>query len=202
MALRVPPHVPWNIAQTVSRPVIDQLSSSRQSSLARGDEQTIVLNNAALYQDPAVAVARCFDRVTSAPVSQETLKTYRQAQNQYHQHPEAKFAHGDYLDAGPTERRHIEGVVIDRIGKEANRWEEQLHLGNDPEAQIVYGADDESRDRTIAFIRDVADRAGRRALAEAAGVSVRETAILRGERQPTERTLARLKQSASKLARE
>lgn len=104
MALRVPPLVPWNIVQAVSRPVIDQLSSSRQSSLARGDEQTIVLNNAALYQDPAVAAARCFDRVTSASVSQETLKTYRQALNQYHLHPETKFAHGDYLDAGPTAR--------------------------------------------------------------------------------------------------
>lgn len=152
-------------------------------------------------QDPAVAAARCFDRVTGAPVSQETLKTYRQALNQYHLHPETKFAHGDYLDAGPTERRHIEVVAIERIGKEANRWEEQLHLGNDPEAQIVYGADEESRERTIAFIRDVADRIGRRALAEAAGVSVRETAaILRGERQPTRRTLTQLVKTATDLA--
>jgi len=152
-------------------------------------------------QDPAIAAERCFDRVTGDLVPQETLKTYRQALSQYHLHPETKFANGDYLDAGPTARRHIEGVVIDRIGKEANRWEEQLHLGNDPEAQIVYGADDESRERTIAFIRDVADRIGRRALAEAAGVSVRETAaILRGERRPTKRTLAQLVKTAADLA--
>jgi len=121
-------------------------------------------------QDPAVAATRCFDRITGDPVSREVLKTYRQALAQYHLHPETKFANGDYLDAGPTKRRHIQVVSIDRIGKEANRWEEQLYLGNDPEAQIVYGTDDESRDGTIAFIREVADRVGRRALAEAARV--------------------------------
>ena len=92
-------------------------------------------------QDSAVAVARCFDRLTGAPVSRETLKTYRQTLSQYHLHPETKFANGDYLDVGRTERRHIQVVAIDRIGKEANRWEEQLYLGEDPEAQIVYGTD-------------------------------------------------------------
>ncbi|MGI8403836.1 MAG: hypothetical protein ACR2OE_03550, partial [Thermomicrobiales bacterium] len=149
-------------------------------------------------QDPAVAAERCFDRMTGESVSRESLKTYRQALNQYHLHPETKFAHGDYLDAGPTERRHIQVMSIERIGKEANRWEEQLHLGNDPEAQIIYGTDDESRERTIAFIRNVADQVGRKTLAEAAGVSVRETAaILRGERRPTASTLDRLKRSAS-----
>ena len=131
---------------------------------------------------------------------QETLKTYRQALAQYHLHPEMKFANGDYLDIGWTKRRHIRVVAIERIGKEANRWEEQLYLGNDPEAQIVYGNDERSRERAIAFIRTVADRVGRRVLAEAAGVSVRETAaILRGERQPTRNTLARLASAVPRL---
>lgn len=148
-------------------------------------------------QDPAVAAARCFDRVTGESVPQEVLKTYRHVLAQYHLHPETKFANGDYLDAGATERRHIQAVSIDRIGKEANRWEEQLHLGNDPEAQIVYGSAENDRERTIAFIRTVADRVGRRTLAEEAGISVRETAaILRGERRPTARTLAKLGNSA------
>jgi hypothetical protein len=31
-----------------------------------------------------------------------------------------------------------------RIGKEANRWEEQFYLGYDPETQIEYGTDEES----------------------------------------------------------
>lgn len=106
---------------------------------------------------------------------------------------EIEFANGDYLDVGQTERWHIQVVSIERIGKEANRWEEHLHLGNDPEEQMVQGTDDERRDRTITFIRTGADRVGRRALAEVAGVSMRETAaILRGERQPTKRTMAKL----------
>jgi hypothetical protein len=154
-------------------------------------------------QDPAVAAERCFDRVTGEPVPREALKTYRQTLAQYHLHPEAKFFHGDYVDVGPTRRRHIRVVSIQHIGKEANRWEEQLHLGNDPEAQIVYGSDEHDRERMIAFLRTVADRVGRRALAEAAGVSVRETAaILRGERQPTARMLGRLVRTASDIARE
>ncbi|MGI8483116.1 MAG: hypothetical protein ACR2OU_02490, partial [Thermomicrobiales bacterium] len=148
-------------------------------------------------QDPALAAERCFDRMTGEPVSHETLKTYRQALNQYHLHPETKFAHGDYLEAGMTERRHIRALAVEHIGKEANRWEEQLHLGNDPEAQIVYGNDDADREQTIAFIRNVADRVGRRALAEAARMSVRETAaILRGERHPTSATFTKLTRAA------
>ncbi|MDQ3654742.1 MAG: hypothetical protein M3457_06645, partial [Chloroflexota bacterium] len=151
-------------------------------------------------QDPAIAAERCFDRITGAPVPREHLKTYRQSLAQYHLHPEAKFLHGDYFDTGPTHRRHIRAVSIDRIGKEANRWEEQLHLGSDPEAQIVYGSDEHDRSQTIAFIREVADRIGRRALAEAAGVSVRETAaILRREHHPTARTLARLGRASLRL---
>jgi transcriptional regulator with XRE-family HTH domain len=155
---------------------------------------------AAFDRDPAIAAARCFDRMTGAPVPPEHLKTYRQALAQYHLHPETKFANGDYLDVGSTARRHIQVVSIERIGKEANRWEEQLHLGSDPEAQIVYGSDEEGRERTIAFVRMVADRVGRRALAEAAGVSVREVgAILRGERRVTPATLGKLTKAVSHL---
>lgn len=84
-------------------------------------------------------------------------------------------------------------VSIDRIGKEANRWEEQLYLGNDPEAQITYGTGVDDHDRLLEHLREAADRFGRRTLAKAAGVSVREVgAILRGERQATRETLTKL----------
>src|SRR5262249_8856508 len=109
------------------------------------------------------------------------LKTYRQALAQYHLHPEAKFHHGDYLDRGPTARRHIEVTAIEHIGKEANRWEEQLYLGLDPEAQIAYGTTPEDRERLRGSVLRAGRRFGQRALAEAAGVSPREVgAILRG----------------------
>ena len=67
----------------------------------------------------------------------------------YHLQPEAKFLNGDYTDRGLTERRHIVAEVVEMIGKEANRWEEQVYLGENPEAQIVYGSsqDDTKRQR-------------------------------------------------------
>jgi len=65
----------------------------------------------------------------------KSLKTDGQALLRYHLHPEAKFLGGDYTHRGLTRRRHIQVTEIQRIGKEANRWEEQFHLGADPEAQ-------------------------------------------------------------------
>jgi len=55
--------------------------------------------------------------------------------------PEAKFENGDYLDSGPTIRRHVQVAQINFIGKEANRWEEQFYLGMDEDAEIEYGTD-------------------------------------------------------------
>jgi len=151
-------------------------------------------------QDPAIAAARCFDRLTGAPVPQEVLKTYRQALNQYHLHPETKFANGDYLDSGRTTRRHILATAVEHIGKEANRWEEQLYLGEDPEAQIVYGSTPEDWGRLRDGVLRAGQRFGSRALAEAAGVSVREVrTILRGERRPRPETLAKLVRAVPQL---
>jgi hypothetical protein len=67
--------------------------------------------------------------------------TYAHALAQYHLRPEAKFENGDYLDSGPTRRRHVQATQINYIGKEANRWEEQFFLGMDEDAAIEYGAD-------------------------------------------------------------
>ena len=89
--------------------------------------------------DPAAAAGSAFDRETGKAVPIEALKTYRRALAQYHLQPEAKFAGADYLDAGTTSRRHIQVAAVNHIGKEANRWEEQFYLGQDPEAQITYG---------------------------------------------------------------
>jgi hypothetical protein len=88
--------------------------------------------------DPAHAAERAFDRNTGKPIPVDKLLTYRQVLAQYHLHPDPKFAGADYLDSGVTERRHIEASGIQYIGKEANRWEEQFYLGENPEAQLVY----------------------------------------------------------------
>ncbi len=99
----------------------------------------------------------CFDRETGEPVPPEQLKSYQEALAQYHLHPEAKFHNGDYLDCGVTQRRHIRAMVTEYIGKEANRWEEQLHLGLDLDAQTEYGLPPEERERALGAARGVAD---------------------------------------------
>jgi hypothetical protein len=98
-------------------------------------------------RDAAAAVQRCFDRDTCQLVETTQLQSYRQVLAQYHLHPEAKFAHADYTVAGVTARRHILATALDHTGKQANRWEEQFFLGEDPEAQIVYGAVPAEHDR-------------------------------------------------------
>lgn len=149
---------------------------------------------AAYDQDPAIAASRCFDRTTGKPVRQEALKTYLQALAQYHLHPEAKFANADYLDRGVTTRRHIVVDVVEHIGKEANRWEEQLYLGEDPEAQIEYGTSPEDLQRLLGSVLRKAQLFGQRQLATAAGLSLSEvSAVLTGQRKnPTHETLAKL----------
>jgi hypothetical protein len=82
-------------------------------------------------KDPGKAVSSCFDRQSGEPVPAEQLKSYEEYEEalaQYYLHPEAKFHNGDYWDHGATRRRHILALATEYIGKEANRWEEQLHL--------------------------------------------------------------------------
>jgi hypothetical protein len=116
------------------------------------------------------AARNCFDRATGAKVRREQLKTYREALAQYHLHPEAKFLDADYLDRGPTKRRHIQVTTITLIGKEADRLEEQIYLGLDPEAEIEYGPAGPDRDLR-ARVRQAIKTHGLRAVSRATGVS-------------------------------
>jgi DNA-binding phage protein len=153
--------------------------------------------------DPVAASERCFDRMTGQPVPAASLKTYRQALAQYHLHPESKFTNADYIDRGETTRRHIHADAIEHIGKEANRWEEQLYLGLDPEAQIVYGLSPEGRKRMYGDVLRAGQQFGQRRLAKAADVSFSEvSAILQGKRKPRHETLATLWHAALSLEQE
>jgi hypothetical protein len=98
------------------------------------------------------------------------LKTYREALAQYHLHPEAKFLDANYLDRGPTKRRHIQAMAINLIGKEADQLEEQVYLGVDPEAEIDYGLVRPDED-LWARVRQAIKAHGLRAVSRAAGVS-------------------------------
>jgi hypothetical protein len=71
--------------------------------------------------DPARALSKVFDRVTGKAIRPEQLKTYAEALAQYHLSCEDKFEHGQFLDRGRTERRHVIATGIIWIGKEANQ---------------------------------------------------------------------------------
>lgn len=143
--------------------------------------------------DPKSAAANCFDRLTGDPVPINRLKTYSEALADYHLHPEAKFLKGDYLDRGTTERRHIAPADVRYIGKEANRWEEQFHLGYDPEAQVEYDGGPEAIEQFRARICAAAAEFGQRQFAEAAGIAreALRAIILRGA-VPRKTTIAKL----------
>jgi hypothetical protein len=99
---------------------------------------------------------QCFDRDSGKKIDVSHLKTYLDVLAQYHLHQESKFLHGEYLDKGKTERRHIMVNSIQYIGKEANKWEEQFILGSDPDAGITYATNTKTFDK----IREVIKKHG------------------------------------------
>jgi len=151
-------------------------------------------------KDLKKAAAGCFDRQTGEFVPQKFLKTYEEALAQYHLHPEAKFRNGDYVDRGPTSRRHVLATAPEHIGKEANRWEEQFHLGLDVAAQTEYGPSAQGRDRWLEALVQAGKRFGQRKLAEAADVSLSQLSeVLLGKREPRPATLAKLRRALANL---
>lgn len=151
-------------------------------------------------QNSGNVAEECFDRETGEPVPGSNLKSYQRALAQYHLHPEAKFLGGDYVDRGVTRRRHIVATAIEHIGKEANRWEEQFHLGLDLEAQTEYGISPGDRRTILRIVRQAVKQFRQRALAEAAGVSLRDVSkIVRGKQKVSPTSLIRLYHAVSQL---
>jgi transcriptional regulator with XRE-family HTH domain len=132
----------------------------------------------------------------------EQLKSYHAVLAQFYLHPEGKFHYGDFTDRGFTRRRHVRAMVTEYIGKEANRWEEQFHLGLDLEAQTEYGLSPEGRGRLIESAKQISYRYGQRKLAAEAGMSLSElSAVLLGKRNPSAATLRRLAAALATLQR-
>lgn len=151
-------------------------------------------------KNPERAAEACFDRNTGEPIARNHLKSYQETLAQYHLHPEAKFHNGDYVNYGVTNRRHIFATAVEHIGKEANRWEEQFHLGLDSETQIEYGTAPEDRKRILDVVRLAGERFGQRALAKAARLSLREvSALLHSGHNAVPVTLAKLYRTIPRL---
>lgn len=148
---------------------------------------------------PAQAAEECFDRLTGAPVAADRLKTYAEALSDYHLHPETKFLNGDYLDRGPTARRHVHVAGVRYIGKEANRWEEQFYAGLDPKAQIEYNGGPEAIEQARARITQAVAQFGQRALSRESGVAREQVrALISGKASPRKRTVEALLRATSR----
>jgi hypothetical protein len=117
------------------------------------------------------AANNCFDRETDKPVEASLIKTYRMALARYHLSPESKFLNGEPYDRGATQRRLVEAIAINCIGKEANRWEEQYYLGLDIDAQIDYGMCPEGSGQFQSVVESVARLISQREIAKRAGIS-------------------------------
>ena len=84
--------------------------------------------------------------------------------------------------------------AVECIGKEADRWEEQAHLGQDEAAQIVYGVGDEASQRAVERLRVEVRRYSVRKLARTAGIDSRSVTRFRSGRvTPRPVTLGRPK---------
>ena len=125
---------------------------------------------AAFNRNIREAAKGAFDRETGKPIPASELKTYADALARYHLRPEAKFLNGEFCDRGRTEHRHVVATQLLHIGKEANKWEEQHFLGEDEEAEIEYGVD-ENESLLNSKIRDVCDEIGQRVVAKRIGIS-------------------------------
>jgi hypothetical protein len=118
----------------------------------------------------------------------------------HHLHAEAKFENGEALNRGVTQRRHIEVIAVEYIGKEANRWEEQFYLGELPEAQIEYGGNPADYERIVGVIADAARDFTQIALATEACISRQElAAILNGTATARPRTIRALLRGVAEL---
>ena len=82
---------------------------------------------------------------------------------------ETKFIHGEATDSGHTRRRHVFVDVIEDIGKEADKWDDEEPLTADSEFTVSYGVSETDRSTMLAVIRSVS----KRRLARAAKVSTR-----------------------------
>jgi hypothetical protein len=149
--------------------------------------------------DPEKSATQAFDRMTGEPIERHLLATYKQALNQYHLHTESKFLNAESTDTGFAQRRHILATCTVYIGKEADKLEEQLYTGLDEDALIDYGPSPEAMDYMATRVRNGIAAYGQRALARAAGMSLRDVSKASKQGEPlTARLLIRLDRALTK----
>jgi hypothetical protein len=155
-------------------------------------------------KNPLNAARQAFDRISGRPIPITDLKTYAEVLADYHIHPEAKFANGDYFDRGPTRRRHvfIIGEQVQHIGKESDRLEERVYLFESDDV-IDYGKGQFAACDNLTALRQARRELTVTAIARASVLSRKEvTRILAEAVKPTRRTWAALAKGIAVLRRE
>jgi hypothetical protein len=147
-----------------------------------------------------VAAAKCFDRETGQSVPAQRLKTYADALQHFHIHPETKFLNAEAYDRGPTQPRHIYVRGVCNIGKEANNLDARVVLGDLGDDDVEYGNSPQDQELKLAEIKRAASRHGMAKLARIAGVSSRHVAsIVHSACTPSEPIQQQLLSAVSQL---
>ena len=101
---------------------------------------------------------------------------------------------------GLTQRRHVKVKGVLAIGKEANRWQEQFYLGEDPQAQIIYGVSQHDRERQRQAMVAEIERWGVRRLSRETGLSLGLLSGIKcGTKRLSERSAQRLSDAVVRL---
>jgi hypothetical protein len=181
-------------------------STALYSAIASGEIDAEFIDNglpavvAPFDDDPVRAAKKCFDRRSGRPVPPSILATYREAIADYHLHSESKFENGETTDRGITERRCVQAVAVEYIGKEANRWEEQFYLGEMPAAQIEYGTSRKGHRQLLKVIATAGRTFGKASLASTAQLSRQQlSAVLARDAEPRPITIRSLLQAVISL---
>jgi hypothetical protein len=153
-------------------------------------------------KSPLEAAKAAFDRKTGQPVEPATLKTLAASLVRYHLHSEAKFLGGEDDEIGALGRRHVHGLAILSIGKEADALEERQFLG-EGEADITYALEGSDFARLLSYVWSIMDQleVSDRDLCERAKLSRRTLHRLRNSGGSTEEA-TRLLQTAEAIRKE
>lgn len=156
--------------------------------------------SAPFNRDLVKGAMECFDRETGEPILSDQLRTIREALGQFHLHPESKFSGGNFTERGFTDRRHVRAIAIEHIGKEANRWEDSVELGEALAQELIYGESPKDEETRLARVVQACRKCNRRRLATLSGVCLREvTRVLTGKVKPTKETLDRLETASVEI---
>jgi hypothetical protein len=177
---------PFGFLFTLHLSAFDGLSDEIDDPIEGGEPRQEMHPVAPFDRNLTLAISKAFDRVTGNPINPARLQTYAEVLQAYPNRAETKFLNGGAYDTGPTERRHVIGIDLKMIGKEADRWEEEYFLGLGRDMPIEYGSDPLAAEKTFALLREAIETFGKAKVAGVSGIDRRTLAkVERGERATT-----------------